>query len=105
MADRIKHTNIFIERAKKRVHALQDVKMAQAAVVVAQEKLAKEEVLLREGEGRLQALQQEGQRDGLPGGPTHRPVQFCRRIDSVESMCARVADGTGRLPRQVAEFR
>ena len=60
VADRIKHTNIFIERAKKRVHALQeDVKMAQAAVVVAQEKLAKEEVLLREGEDRLQALQQE----------------------------------------------
>ena len=49
VADRIKHTNIFIERAKKRVHALQeDVKMAQAAVVVAQEKLAKEEVLLRQ---------------------------------------------------------
>ena len=60
VADRIKHTNICIERAKKRVHAFQeDVKMAQAAVVVAQEKLAKEEVLLREGEGRLQALQQE----------------------------------------------
>ena len=61
VADRIKHTNIFIERAKKRVHALQeDVKMAQAAVVVAQEKLAKEEVLLREGEVRLQALQPTG---------------------------------------------
>ena len=51
-------TQAFL-RAKKRVHAFQeDVKMAQA-VVVAQEKLAKEEVLLREGEGRLQAFQQE----------------------------------------------
>ena len=60
VADRINHTNIFIERAKKRVNTFQeDVKIAQAAVVVAQEKLAKEEVLLREGEGRLQALQQE----------------------------------------------
>ena len=46
-----------------------------------------------------------GQRDGLPGGSTHRPVQFCRRIGSVESMCARVADRTGRPPRQVAELR
>ena len=60
VADRIKHTNIFIERAKKRVRAFQEeVEMAQAAVLVAQEKLAKEEVSLREGEGRLQALQQE----------------------------------------------
>ena len=46
----------FHREVKKRVYAFQeDVKMAQ----VAQEKLAKEEVLLREGEGRLQALQQE----------------------------------------------
>ena len=58
--DRIKHTNIFIERAKKRVVAFQqDVTNAQAAVVQAQEKLAKEEALLRDGEVRLQALMHE----------------------------------------------
>ena len=60
MADRIKHTNIFIERTRKRVSSLQeDVKKAQAVVVLAQEKLAQEELMLREGEVRLQALQQE----------------------------------------------
>ena len=37
-----------------------------------------------------------GKRDGLPGGPTHRPVQFCRRIGSVESMCRR--NGTTSAP-------
>ena len=42
VADRIKHTNIFIERARKRVSSLQeDVKKAQAVVALAQEKLAR----------------------------------------------------------------
>ena len=52
--------NIFIERVKKRVVAFQqDVTNAQAAVVQAQEKLAMEEALLRDGEVRLQALMHE----------------------------------------------
>ena len=60
VADRIKHTNIFIERAKKRVASFQqDVTNAQAAVVQAQEKLAEEEALLRDGEVRLQVLMHE----------------------------------------------
>ena len=67
------------------------------------EKLAKEEVLLREGEGRLQALQKANGMDCQEVPPTI-PVQFCTRIGSVESMCARVADRTGRPPRQVTEF-
>ena len=57
VADRIKHTNIFIERAKKRVASFQqDVTNAQAAVVQAQEKSAKEVALLRDGEVRLQVF-------------------------------------------------
>ena len=77
----LKHTNIFIERAKKRVSSFQeDVKKAQAAVVFAQEKLAQEEVLLRKGEIRFQALQEETNRMECQEVPPTVPCNFAREL-------------------------
>ena len=89
VADRIKHTTIFIERAKKRVASLQqDVTNAQAAVVQA-------------GTGRSVAARRRSpfasfdarseQPDGVSGCASHGTVQFCIRVGAVEGMCGRVA--------------
>ena len=90
VADRIKHTNIFIERARKRVCSLQeDVKKAQAVVAVAQEKLAQEELMLREGEVRLQALQQEeATRMDCQEVPPTIPCNFAQELAQLRACVA-----------------
>ena len=106
VADRMKHTNIFIERARKRVSSLQeDVKKGTGSCSARTREV---------GPGRIEVARRRspfagvatggGHQDGLPGGPTHYPVQFRTRIGTVEGMCGRVTVGTGRSPCQVAEF-
>ena len=79
---RITWTQEFIARAQKRVEGMRtDLVKAQEAVAKAQETLRHEEALLRDGEARLVALQEESRRAPQCGPvPPVTPVHFATEL-------------------------
>ena len=79
---RITWTQEFIARAQKRVEGMRaDLVKAQEAVAKAEETLRHEEALLRDGEARLVALQEESRRAPQRGPvPPVTPVHFATEL-------------------------
>ena len=82
MDQRITWTQEFIARAQKRVEGMRtDLVKAQEAVAKAQETLRHEEALLRDGEARLVARQEESRRAPQCGPvPPVTPVHFATEL-------------------------
>ena len=97
--DRIAGTELFLERARKRVEGCrQDVEKAREAFAAAEAKLLSEEGAIRQAEDRLRVLRQEAVACVQESPPATVPANFAQEL-------AQLRDFVSELQRERGELR
>ena len=97
--DRIAGTELFIERARKRVEGCrEDVEKARDALAAAEAKLLSEEDAIRQAEDRLRVLRQEAVGCVQESPPATVPANFAQEL-------AQLLDFVSELQRERDQLR
>ena len=100
--DRIDGTKFFIERSKKRVGVLREqLSRVHAVVLGVEAKLVSEESALRDGERRLEALEQEAH--AIPDTLPTVPADFAQKLSGLRACVQELRREGGDLRSELSK--